>query len=117
MNIQYCIEQAKLLPVIRGQKRLFAVVLDKRNRLVSQGANSYTKTSSRQYKAAKKVGLPEKQCLHAEAVALFRSKGKGVKLIVARVDNQGNACMAKPCSVCCELIKVHSGILSVEHTV
>jgi deoxycytidylate deaminase len=115
--IQYCIDQARQLPIVRGHKRLFAVVLDKRNRLVSQGSNSYTKTSSRQYRAAKRVGEPAKQCLHAEAVAIFRSQGRGVKLIVARVDAEGNACMSKPCRVCCELIKMHGGIISIEHTI
>lgn len=117
MSLEYCVAKACEIPFIRDQKRLFAVVLDKRNRVVSEGSNSYTKTSSRQYHAAKRVGMPQKVCLHAEAVALFKSKGKGCKLIVARVDSKGVPCMSKPCDVCMELIRLHGGIKSIEFTV
>lgn len=115
--LDYAIKSASELSYERHKKRLFAVILDKKNRTVSEGANSYTKTSRRQYEVAKRMGYPERVCLHAEAAALFRSKGKGCKLIVARIDSLGNPKLAKPCLICEELIKLHGGIRSIEYTV
>lgn len=116
-NLEYCLRKASELPFVRHQKRLYAIVLDKRNRIVGEGANSYTKTSRRQFEAAKRIGKPEKICLHSEAVALFRSRGKGCKLIVARVDSRGQPCLAKPCDVCMELVRLHGKISSIEFSV
>lgn len=115
--IEYCIENASKIKYVKGQERLYAVVLDKRGRIVSEAANSYIKTHPKQYYAAKKVGKPHKQYCHAEALALLRSKGKGVKLVVARVNRKGKPLLAKPCPVCEQLIKEHGGIQSVEYTV
>lgn len=118
MSIQYCLEKARELPYIKGQSRHYSIILDKRGRIVSEAANSYTKTSPRMAKAANKAGLPDKQCLHSEALALFRDKQrKGVKLIVARVSADGKSMYSAPCPVCAILIQEHSNILSVEFSV
>lgn len=115
--LDYCIEKANKIKYVKGQERLFAVVLDKRGKIISSAANSYVKTHPKQYYAAKKVGKPYKQFCHAEALALLRSKGKGVKLVVARVNRQGDPLLAKPCDICCQLIKEHGNIQSVEFSI
>jgi hypothetical protein len=115
--LPYCIKKASEMPFIPDQKRLYSVILNKRGHIISEGANSYTKTSSRQYRAAKRVGMPEKVCLHSEAISIFRSKGKGVKLVVARVNSKGEACLSKPCDVCMELVRLHGGIKSIEFSI
>lgn len=105
------------MPFVKDQKRLYAVVTDKRNRIISEGSNSYIKTHPIQSRAAKQVGLDNKIYCHAELVALIRSKGKGNKLHVARVDSKGTPCNAAPCLICQQLIKEHGNIHSVEFTV
>lgn len=115
--LNYTISKARDIPYISGQYRLFAVVLDRKNRIVSEASNSYTSTHPKQFEAAKRVGKPEKVYCHAEALALIRSKGKGCKLVVARVKSDGAVANAKPCDVCNELIRQHGGIISVEYTI
>ena len=43
MSLEYCVAKACEMPFIRDQKRLFAAVLDKRNRIISEGSNSTRK--------------------------------------------------------------------------
>lgn len=117
-SLEYALDKARELPYKRGEQRHYAIVLDKKNRIVSEAANSYTKTSPKMAYAANKVGLPEKICLHSEALALFRDKNRlGVKLIVVRVLADGTPANSKPCKVCEFLIKEHKNIMSVEYTV
>ena len=116
--MEYCINMARQIPYVKGRSRHYSVILCKKGRIVSEAANSYTKTSPRMAKAANKAGLPDKQCLHSEALALFRDKQrKGVKLIVARVSADGKSMYSAPCPVCAILIQEHSHILSVEFSV
>lgn len=118
MSLQYCIDMARSIPFIRDQKRLFAVVLDKKNRIVSEASNSYTLTHPKQFKAAKRVGLDDKIYCHAELLALIRDKSRrGVKLIVARVTADGKPANAKPCVICETLLKEFKNIQSVEYTI
>lgn len=117
MNLlDYCIEKAKQIPYVKGQYRLYSVITDKRGRIVSESANSYCTTHPKQFYAAKKVGKPLKQFLHAESAALIKSKGRGCKLYVARVLSDGTPADAMPCIVCRQMLKLHGGIKSVEYT-
>jgi deoxycytidylate deaminase len=113
--LQYCVEQCKKTPYKRGTQRHYAVIVDKRDRLVSEGANDYRKTHTLMAKASKKLGMRKEFC-HAECLALVRARGKGVKMYVARVDSQGEACYSAPCVVCASLIS-ESQIKSIEFTV
>lgn len=115
--LDYVLERCKTLPYVRGQYRLYAIITDKKGRIIAESANSYTCTHPKQYYAAKRMGKPLKQYLHAEAAALIKSKGKGCKLIVARVKSDGTPANAKPCCVCEELIRLHGGIKSIEYSV
>lgn len=88
--LDYALNKARKLPYTKGQSRVYAIVTDKRGRIVSQGANSYVKTSTHMHRASRKLGLVKDYC-HAEMVALVRAKGNGSKLYVARVNAKGGA--------------------------
>lgn len=114
-SLEYCIQKAKEIPYTSNQQRHYAVVVDKRGRLVSSAANSYVKTSTVMARAAKRVGLEHKVFCHAEQLALVRSKGKGYKLYVARVLSDGTVANSEPCPVCALLLS-ESHIKEVQHT-
>lgn len=117
MSLDYAIDKARKLPYRMGQCRVYAVVIDKRGNVLSEGFNQYTKTHPKQAFHANRVGLPKKITLHAEISALVRiRKGKPYKIFVARVDARGRPKLAKPCPVCYDAI-VHAGIESIEHTI
>lgn len=117
-NLDYAVQKALEQPYIKHQKRLFAVVLDKKNRVVSQSANSYSKTNTHQKRYGSRIGNPHLCYLHAELGALLRDKNRrGVKLVVARIDSKGNSCLAKPCEACMIAIKEYTNIKSIEFSV
>lgn len=118
MNIQYAINKASSLPFVKGQKRLFAVILDKKNRIVCEASNSYSQTHTTQFHYGKRTGNPHACYLHAEIAALLKDKNRrGVKMIVARVDSKGRPCLAAPCVACQLALKEASYIKSIEFTV
>lgn len=96
---------------------LTALIYDKRGRVLSVGKNSYVKTHPLQNHHACKVGLPEKQFLHAEihAITLCKNLKKAHKIVIMRFDQSGNPKNAKPCPVCVSAIEA-AGIKFVEHT-
>lgn len=112
--IDYCIKKATNQPFIKRQIRVYAVIVDKRGKIVAEATNSYVKTHPFQKKCAEKANLPEKEYLHAECSALIKSKGLGHKMYVARVDSKGNAVPAIPCPVCQIAICEHGNIKSLE---
>lgn len=97
--------------------QLTAVIYDKRGRVISIGQNSYVKTHPLQAKYADKVGLPDKQFLHAEIHAIIRCKdlSKAHKIFISRWNKKGEPVLAKPCPVCQSAIEA-AGIEIVEHT-
>jgi len=96
---------------------LTAIIYDKRGRVLSIGKNSYIKTHPLQAKYANKVGLPEKQYLHAEIAAIVRCRDltKAHRIEVLRVGRNGSLLLAKPCPVCQTAIEA-AGIRNIEHT-
>lgn len=114
--LDYCIQKAREIPYVRHQQRHYAVVVDGRGRIVSEGSNSYQKTHPQMAKVSKRLGLVKEFC-HAEQLALLRAKGRGCKLYVVRVDRNGNPQNSNPCPVCSFLIKESGNIKSVEYTV
>ena len=94
-----------------------AIIYDRRGRVLSIGKNSYVKTHPLQAKYATRVGLPEKQFLHAEIAAIVKCRdlARAHKIEVLRVGRNGDLLLAKPCPVCESAIKA-SGIKHVEHT-
>jgi deoxycytidylate deaminase len=94
-----------------------AIIYDKRGKVLSIGKNSYIKTHPHQHLHACKVGLPDKQFLHAEIHAIVRCRqlDRAHKIVVMRFDKEGEAKNAKPCPVCESAIEA-AGIKIVEHT-
>ena len=94
-----------------------AIIYDKRGKVLSVGKNSYVKTHPLQNKHACKVGLPEKQFLHAEIHAISRCKRLELahRIVVSRFNKSGEPKTAKPCPVCISAIHA-AGIKHVEHT-
>lgn len=109
----HCINEARKLPINRGQHRVYAAVTNSKGRIIGEGSNCYSKTHPRNAKYSEC-----KHYIHAEQRAILRSakRGGGVKLYVARVHKDGTESLAKPCIVCDMWIK-DSGIKSVEYTV
>ena len=100
---------------------VYCVALNKRGRVVAEGGNSYIKTHTVQAEFSIKAGLAEKQCLHAEVKTLIACKGRKIsKLVIARVDSNGDARIAKPCPVCQSMIEWYQSVndctIEIEHS-
>ena len=102
----------------KQRQYITAVIFDKRGRVLSVGQNSYIKTHPQMAYHGNRVGLPEKQYLHAEVHAITRCKdlSKAHRILVTRYDRAGNPAMAKPCRVCMSAIQA-AGIPVIEWTV
>lgn len=100
------------------RQEMTAIIYDRRGRVLSVGKNSYFKTHTLQAKHAKKVGLPDRQFLHAEihAITKCRDLSKAHKIFVTRYGKEGQPLLAKPCPVCESAIK-SAGIEVVEWTI
>ena len=107
----------KLAKTVEGRYRVAAIILDKKDRIVSWGVNSYSQTHPIMAKYAKVCGNDLKVFIHAEVSALIKSKGKGYKIFVCRIDNSDRVCIAKPCPICEMAIKEHGGIKVIEYTI
>lgn len=99
------------------KQTITAIIYDKRGRVLAIGKNNYYKTHTVQAHHAEKVGLPHKQYLHAEIDAIIRCRkiNKAHKIMVTRIDAQGNPALAKPCPVCQSAINATT-IKIIEHT-
>ena len=63
-----------------------------------------------------KVGLPDKQFLHAEVLALLRAGERDVhRISVERYHKNGEPANAMPCPICAEAIRMW-GVKYVDHT-
>lgn len=115
--ISYAIQKACETPYKKGQQRHYAVITNKRGKVLSEGENSYTKTSPKMKRAGERVGLPDKVFWHAECKAIYSLKegAKAYKIVVVRVDSEGNPVHSAPCPLCQALIK-EAGIKVVEYT-
>lgn len=99
------------------QHHVTAVIYDRKGRVLSVGQNSYVKTHPVQAQHAKKVGLPDKQFLHAEVAAIIKCKdlSKAHRIFVSRWNANGEPVLAKPCPVCSSALEA-AGITIVQHT-
>ena len=94
-----------------------AILYDKKGRVLSVGQNSYIRTHPLQKLHANKVGLPDKEFIHAEVAAIVKCKdlSKAYRIKVFRFNNKGEEMLAKPCPVCQSLI-ASTTIKIVEYT-
>lgn len=98
-----------------AKQAITAVIYDKRGRVLSVGQNSYTKTHPKQARLAARVGLKEKEYLHAELASIVRCKdlSKAHRIVVTRINKKGKFVNAKPCPICALAIQ-EAGIKVVE---
>ena len=77
-------------------KKMSAILLDKRNKVISTGLNSYETTHTQQFYAAvmaakkyKQPSLKKKIYLHCEINCLLKARKQGNKLIICRIGGHG----------------------------
>lgn len=77
-------------------KKMGAILLDKKNRVISSGINSYEITHTQQFYAAVRAAntfrnksFRKKQYLHSEINCLLKARTDGHKLVICRVGGHG----------------------------
>lgn len=95
-----CIKLASKLE--NKKQRVFAIITDKKGRILASGGNSYTKSNPLQaYYAELVTKERHKIFVHAELQALVHLKGrKADKIFVARVAKNGTPLPSSPCPIC-----------------
>ena len=100
-------ERAAMLPK-EHPVRVYAIATNKRGQILAERGNSYHKSHPIQKKWAMAVFQPEREFLHAEVstlIAALKTGKKIDKLIIGRVDKQGNRKNGKPCIVCATMLE------------
>ncbi len=96
--------------------KIAAIITNKRNKVLSIGWNSYSKSHPKQLRWAKKNHNSHRIFLHAEISAIIRCKdGIPYHIYVARVNRKGEARLAKPCKIC-KMAIMDVGIKKVVYT-
>src|SRR3990167_874740 len=115
--LEYVLRCARKLPYKRGQQRVYSVITDSRGRVVAESACYYLKSHPKQKENSIKAGFDEARCMmHAELRACILSKGKGVKITVARVSAEGRPLDAILCPSCRLCIADHGGIKEISYS-
>ncbi len=93
-------------------KRMSAILLDKRNRIITTGVNSYETTHTQQFYAAinaskkfKKPDLCNKLYLHCELNCLLKARKPGHKLVICRLGGHGGKELRN--SFCCPICHLY----------
>jgi len=90
-------------------KKMGAILLDKRNRVIATGVNSYVITHTQQFYAAvmaankyNEPSLMQKQFLHCELNCLLKASKPGHKIVICRIGGHGGKELreSKPCVIC-----------------
>lgn len=117
-TLNYALKKCRESQKESGRQRVYAVITDKRGKVLSEASNDYESSCFVQRHYAKTTGNEEKLFNHAECLALQRlgrnSKG-AYKITVVRVLKNGETALSAPCEVCQEAIKSFS-IKSVEYS-
>lgn len=121
--LEYANQKAREIPPDKTasgkvMQRVYAVCLDKKNRVISEAPNNYYKTHPYQYECASRSGNDKAHTLHAEIAAIIKArKDRDIhKIVIARVGNSGNELPSRPCRICMGAIRM-AGIKSIEHNV
>jgi deoxycytidylate deaminase len=107
-------------------KKMGAILLDKRNRIIASGTNSYVRTHPVQYWAAQNAatiwgdqGLSQKVYLHSEIRVLISAKKKNANtIVVCRVGGHGGRKLrnARPCKICSTYLRNCSNVIHVYYS-
>lgn len=89
-------------------KKMAAILLDRRNRVISAGVNSYETTHTQQFYAAitaankyNNPSLSKKTFLHCEINCLLKARRPGHKLVICRIGGHGKKELRN--SFCCPI--------------
>lgn len=106
-------------------KKMGAILLDKKNRIIASATNSYVKTHPVQYWAAQNAAkiwgdqdLSKKVYLHAEIKTLISAKEDSHTIVICRVGGHGGKELrdSKPCRICTHYILNCSTIQHVHYS-
>lgn len=100
-------QKALLQEYQKGRHRIYAIITDKRGRILSEASNSYTKSSPKMLELSEEVGDDTKPFWHAECLAIHRlaNPEKAHKITICRINRTGELRNAKPCKICENAIK------------
>ena len=118
-TLDYALVMCKSIETERGKQRIYAVVTDKKGRVLSEASNDYESSCSVQRHYAKAVGLDDKVFNHAECLALQRLgryADRAYRITVVRLLKDGQSALAAPCEVCQAAIKDY-GLKSIEYSI
>ena len=115
--LDYCIDKARR-HASNGRVVCYAVICDKKGNILSEAGNQYLVSHPYQFKIAKKVGLEEKQFLHAEVAAIVklpRNTKQPHSIYISRVRKDGTPAPAAPCPICQHALSL-LGIKNIIHS-
>lgn len=98
--LEKCIKKASQLE--NKKQRIFAIITDKKGRILASGGNSYTKSNPLQaYYAELVTKERHKIYVHAELQALVNLRGRKADTIyIARVNKKNEPLPSRPCPIC-----------------
>ena len=98
---------ANQLPFNKGEQRVWAIITDKRGKILSEAGNTYTKSSPVMKRFGEQAGYPEKEFWHAECRAIHNLpyRASPYKISIARVNRYGELLPSSPCPVCRKAIR------------
>jgi len=103
-----------------NKQKVVAFLLDRKGNTIFTGWNQYDKTHPIQKEWACRLGMPEREFIHAEMACIIKAKNYGHTLnsntlLILRLNGKGQLLPSKPCKICNEAIK-YEGIENVIHT-
>lgn len=101
-----------------GKQKIYAIITDKRDRVLAHAGNNYIKSHPTQRRLAESVDLEECIYIHAEIAALIKVKKpipKNSKIYISRIDSNGVPVLSAPCPICQHALML-AGITSIYHT-
>lgn len=106
-------------------KKMGAILLDKRNRIIASAVNNYTRTHPVQYFAAQNAAkifnepqLEKKIFGHAEIFCLIKARKDADTIVVCRVGGHGGKDLrnSRPCRICSNFIINSSKVIHVHYS-
>lgn len=120
-SLEYCLQEARKIPLTKGKQRVYSCITDKRGRLIAESQNLYEKSHPLQRKYSVKAGMSEERCyLHSEVASIIKAAKRNplnCTLYVARIGKSGRALDSIPCPSCRIAIKECGFISSVQYCV
>lgn len=115
VSILHEMPKPKQVKSSRKKYKIIACALDKKGKVLAMRTNDYECSHPLQKHFAVLVGKPESIFLHAEIATLIAARKEVHKLLIARVDKNGNPMSAKPCPICEKAIEAF-GVKEIEYT-